>query len=136
MKLRYLVPVLFLIFALFVPVGALEAFSDPDGEPSVVPEATVVYIMPEDLPDPDYGLEVLSKSPVTPGSTSGLKSVMLSLLGNYDVIVGEYSYTNNNGTVNYIREMQPDYVWLVSAGVFALVLYCVFRMGGVVLCKK
>lgn len=134
MKLRFLFPVLFLVVAFSVPV-----YADEVGEELLDPDIAlqqVVYIVPEDLSEPDYSFEVIARAPVTPSSTTGLKSIMLTLLGNYDVIVGEYSYTNTNGTVSYLREMQPDYVWLVSAGIFALVLYCVFRMGGAVLCKR
>lgn len=73
--------------------------------------------------------------PITPSNTTGFKSVLLSVIGSYDSIVTEYKYTNTNGTVSYLREVTPDYVWLVSAAIFAIVLYCVFRLGGSLLCR-
>lgn len=70
-------------------------------------------------------------APVTPGDTSGLKSILLSLFGNYDPVIIEYSYTNTQGYVSYVREIEPDYVWMISAAIFAIVLYSFFRIVGV-----
>lgn len=71
--------------------------------------------------------------PVDPGDTSGFKAILLSLFGPYDPIICEYSYTNTQGYVSYIREVQPDYIWLVSAAIFSIVLYCFFRLlGGII----
>lgn len=74
-------------------------------------------------------------SPVTPSNTNGLVSVVLSLIGDYNPIVAEHRYQNINGTYSYVREIQPDYPWLVSVALFALVLYCVFRMWGGIFCR-
>lgn len=133
MKFRYIVLILFLVFALSVPVYAAEL--EGEGEGDIIQDVLYVPSVVTLVQDPDYSFEVLIKSPVTPSSTTGLKSIMLSLLGNYDVIVGEYTYQNTNGTTSYLREMQPDYVWLVSAGIFAIVLYSLFRLGGGLVCR-
>ncbi len=82
------------------------------------------------------GIETYSLEPITPADTSGLKAVLLSVLGDYESIVTEYRYENYNGSYGYIREVQPDYVFLCSAAVFALLLWCVFRMAGGLLCRK
>lgn len=77
------------------------------------------------------GVSVYSVSPVAPSDTNGLKAVLLSVLGDYDAIVVEYQYQNASGTsYNYLREIQPDYVWIASFCMLALVVYCVFRLGG------
>ena len=67
-------------------------------------------------------------SPVEPGDTNGLKAVLLNLIGNYDGIVNEYQYTNSNGYVSYVREITPDYVWMISAGIFIVMMWCIFRL--------
>lgn len=87
-------------------------------EPDVVPYGELV------------GVEVKSLNPVTPSDTSGLKAVLLDLIGDYDAVVVEYEYESYNGSTNYLREVQPDYVWLCSAGLFVVVIYCLFRLGG------
>lgn len=73
---------------------------------------------------------VFSVSPVQPSDTSGLKSALLAVLGSYDPVVVEYQYSDRNGYTNYLREVQPDYVWLCSCALLALVIYCLFRLGG------
>lgn len=101
-------------------------------------ELSPVYVLdPADYYDEfDYdgaieSVQVMSLNPITPEDSSGLKAVLLELIGNYDAVVVEYQYQNSNMTgYNYLREVQPDYVWLCSAGLFSLVIYCVFRLGG------
>ena len=68
--------------------------------------------------------------PVTPSNTSGLKSALLTILGNYDPILAEYSYTNSNGYISYVREFQPDYIWIWSCILLCLVIFCLFRLLG------
>lgn len=70
-------------------------------------------------------------APVTPSDSSGLKAILLSLFGNYDPVVIEYTYTNSQGYVSYVREIEPDYAWMITAGIFAIVLYSFFRIVGV-----
>lgn len=82
------------------------------------------------------GVSVMSLDPVSSSDASGLTAVMLDLLGDYSPVRIEWEYQNTNGYSSYIREVQPDYPWLVSAGIFALVLYCLIRMGVAILCKK
>lgn len=78
---------------------------------------------------------VYSLNPVTSADTTGLKAVLLNLLGEYDAVVVEYAYENTNGYVSYVREIQPDYVWLCSAAIFLVLIFCVFRAGGALLSK-
>lgn len=75
-------------------------------------------------------------SPVEPTDTSGLKAVLLQYLGSYDPIIVEYQYTNSNNYVSYIREVQPDYVWLCSAAILLVLIFCTFRLGGSLLCRQ
>ena len=75
-------------------------------------------------------VDVYSVSPVTPQNTTGLKSVILGLIGNYDTVVTDYTYTNSNGYVSHTIEVQPDYVFLCSFVMLCLIIYCIFRLGG------
>ena len=75
-------------------------------------------------------VDVYSVNPVTPQNTSGLKAVILGLIGNYDTVVTDYTYTNNNGYVSHTIEVQPDYVFLCSFAMLFLIIYCLFRLGG------
>lgn len=78
-----------------------------------------------------------SVAPVTPDSTSGLKAVLLSFLGDYDPVIVEYEYQNPNSQyVSYLREVEPDYVWLCSAALLVVIIFCLFRLGGAILCRK
>ena len=74
-----------------------------------------------------------SVAPVQPSDTSGLKAVLLSFLGNYDPVIVEYQYSSGNGYTNYLREVQPDYVWLCSCGLLSLMIFCLFKLGGALL---
>lgn len=110
----------------------------------VAPPPDVTYVeLPEDYVIKSAALEDMyaidpqsALAPVTPSNTSGLKSVLLSILGNYDPIVAEYQYVGSGSYNNYIREIQPDYVWLSSAAIFAILLYCTWRILGGLVCRK
>lgn len=102
----------------------------------------IILDSPEDLREPLRQNSVVvvqppvkDVAPVTPSDSSGLKAILLQLFGNYDPVVIEYAYTNTNGYVSYIREIEPDYAWMISAAIFAIVLYCFFRLLGGLLKK-
>lgn len=134
-------------------VSELSSVADVSGEAdSVVPSieentegSDTIYIVerPASSDGVDYGaltdipvgasidnITVTSVSPIEPSDTSGLKSALLGVLGNYDPVIVEYQYSDRNGYTNYLREVQPDYVWLCSCALLALVIYCLFRLGG------
>lgn len=82
------------------------------------------------------GTSVYALNPVTPSDASGLKAVLLEVIGPYDAIVVEHQYENYNGSYNYVREIQYDFPWLCSCGLFVVVLFCVLRGGLAYLCRK
>lgn len=99
-------------------------------EPEVVRD---VGPAPVSIDDPGViitDISLSSVAPVTPSSTSGLKAALLGILGNYDPVIVEYQYQSSQGYNSYLREVQPDYVWLCSAALLALVIYCLFKLGG------
>lgn len=76
------------------------------------------------------------RDPISADDANGLKAVVLDLIGDYEAVVVEYSYQSANGNTSYVREVQPDYAWLCSCAIFLIVLYCTFRLGAAILCKK
>lgn len=126
-----------------ITTGDTDDIIDSSGGDDITVDTDVVPVVP-DVPSPpssvddlgsDYYLAdvgVLSLAPITGSDTSGLKAVLLDLIGPYDPVIIEYRYHNPNSSYDsYLREVQPDYVWLCSFAMFALVLYCLFRLGGV-----
>lgn len=138
----------FLLLVLFiVPASAADVYDssldieDPIQTIRVIDSSTPldVVIVGEEVPqgDPDdVGVVARTLEPITPSNTTGLKKILLSLLGNYNSIVTDYRYQNSNGTYSYLRTVQPDYVWLVSAAIFAIVLWCTLRAGVYFVCKR
>lgn len=84
-----------------------------------------VEIMP--LYTPDTGQTTIP--------TSSLRAVLVNLIGPYSPVVVQYQYTSGTNT-QYLREILPDYVWMFSCAIFALVLYCTFRIGGCLLWRR
>lgn len=108
---------------------ALAAFSGRE------PDEVIAYSIP--IVD-DSGIapaSVIDPSGVTePDGT--LKAILTKIIGPYNPVVVQYRYqTNTSGTYSYIREIQPDYIWCCSAGLFALMIFCTFRLGGALLRK-
>lgn len=65
--------------------------------------------------------------------TSGLHSILLSLIGDYNPIAKDYTYQSSNGYISHSIDIQPDYSWIASALIFAILLYCSFRLLGMAL---
>ena len=128
---------------------AFEVHSSGEVPPEVTPGGNTVYVLSQPSIDDSEVVEnvgidpvndtitdinfLTSMAPVTPSDTSGLKAVLLGLLGNYDPVIVEYQYQSSQGYNNYLREVQPDYVWLCSFALLALMIFCIFRLGGALL---
>lgn len=128
--------------AMAAEAGEGESSTDTEsGSQSVVVPDVNVYneiVLPDQSEDLGtyVGSTVYSLNPVTPDDASGLKAVLLEFLGDWDSIVVEHQYESYNGSVSYVREIQLDYPWLCSAAVLAIMIFCLFRLGGAVLCRK
>lgn len=127
-KLRYLyASALVSLFCLVLVSGVLS------------PIASAAYLPPDEFfeTEDDYSIEVLAlqTNPNTPlTSASGLKGIMLNLLGAYDPPITQFRYQSNTSTnYTYVNDIQPDYPWMCSAAIFAIVLFCVFKLLGGVL---
>lgn len=106
----------------------LETSEPTESTSEPIPAPTEPYIISEEV--------VRSVSPVTPNDTNGFKSVLLQLFGNYDTVVTEHRYTNNNGYTSISVSTEPDYAWMIAAAIFTVVIYCLFRLLGGVLCGR
>lgn len=98
----------------------LAALPQGTGSPDVVSEDVVLT-----------GVSRVSVPPVTPSSTTGLKAALLTVLGNYDPVVVVYEYNvSSSSSSRYVTDTQPDYVWIASAALLCLVIWCLFKLGG------
>lgn len=98
----------------------LAALPESTGSPDVVSEDVVLT-----------GVSRVSVPPVTPSSTTGLKAAVLTVLGNYDPVVVVYEYNiSSSSSSRYVTDTQPDFVWLASAALLCLVIWCLFKLGG------
>lgn len=86
--------------------------------------------------DEEYGVQVLALSPIE--SSSGLKGLLLDIIGPYDGIVVQYRYQQNTSSTNYsyVNDVQLDYPWLSSAALFIALLWSIFAIGGRIICRK
>ena len=109
------------VLLLTLVCGCLFAFaSDDRGDP--VPDPTEVHT------------EVLR---ISASDTSGFHAVVLGLLGDYNPIVKDYTYTSTQGYTSHSIDIQPDWSWICSAAIFALIIFCLFRLiGGIFSWKR
>lgn len=83
------------------------------------------------------GIETFSLSPVTPADATGLKKVLLEVLGSYDNVVTQFRYIQEGSTrYTYVNEITPDYPWIFSAILFIVLIASVFRIFRSVLWKQ
>lgn len=64
----------------------------------------------------------VSSERITSAGTNGLKSEWLSLIGDYETIVTDYTYSNTSGYITHSVDVQPDFAW-ISASVTVLCLF-------------
>lgn len=82
------------------------------------------------------GIEVYAMPPIT--SSTGLKGILYEVIGPYDTIITQYTYKQNgNNYYSYVNDISPDYPWLMSAALFVVLVFCVFRtLGGLLSWRK
>lgn len=109
--------------------------------PCLVVSASASYLPPDVFlaVEDDYSIELLAvqTAPNTPvDSSTGLKGILIKLFGPYSPTITQLRYQSNTSTnYTYVNDIAPDYPWLCSAGLFTVVLYCTFKLGGTFLCK-
>lgn len=89
---------------------------------------------------PYEGLQLMSTNVsterISAGDSNGFKAVLLGLLGDYETVITDYTYSNTQGYIQHSIDVTPDYSWCCSCGVFALVIFCFFRLVGGFLCNR
>lgn len=87
------------------------------------------FALPVPFEDVDEEVELYVTPPVA--SSTGLKGQLLKLIGPYDTIITQFSYHNNNNSyLTYVHDISPDFPWLVSSGLFIVLMLSVFRCFG------
>ena len=72
-------------------------------------------------------VETFQLSPIE--DSTGLKGVLLRIIGPYDNIVTQYRYQqSNNQYYTYVNEVTPDYPWIASAVLFIALLVSLFGL--------
>lgn len=88
----------------------------------------------------DGGMVLLSTSisteRISASDANGFKAVILGLLGDYETVITDYEYRNATGNVQHSIDVSPDYSWICGCGVFAIVIWCFFRLVGGFLCNR
>lgn len=78
-----------------------------------------------------------TRQTVTPSDTNGFKAVLLTIIGDYETVVTDYEYRNNNNTyMSHSIAIEQDYAWICSAAMLGLITFCTFRIIGGMLCKR
>lgn len=138
------------MFCSCFPILAITSFANDVGD---IPDETEINILPiedtthiiiDNWPSDDdnstseiidFSDSVLtdvvrSSSPVTPNDANGLKKILLQLIGDYEMVVNEYTYTSSQGYTNKQVTTEPDYAWISSCALFVIMIFCIFRLFG------
>lgn len=73
---------------------------------------------------------------VSASDSNGFKAIILNLIGDYEMVTKEYTYTSTNGYTSKQVSTESDYSWMFSAGIFIIVVYCFLRILGGVICGR
>lgn len=73
---------------------------------------------------------------VSASDTNGLKSILLQLLGDYETVVTDYTYSSGSGYTSHSIQIERDWAWICTAALFGAVIWCVFRGCVAILCRK
>lgn len=116
------------VFLFTVLCSGVFAFASSSG----VSDPSVLELDPSELVSvEDTTLVTLKAAPVTPQTSNGFHQVIISLLGNYEPITVDYEYRNNNNTYySHNISTTPDWSWICSAAIFAIIVFSIFRLIG------
>lgn len=118
----------------FVTSSAQSVDFEESATPEYLPPEQFFALVAEEGIEP-YAVQTEPNTPIT--SSTGLKGILLDLFGPYMPTITQLQYRQgSNQYYTYTSDISPDYPWLCSAAIFAIVLYCVFRLGGSLLCKR
>lgn len=83
--------------------------------------------------EPELVSVTSSQQRISASDATGFKAVLLGLIGDYETTITDYEYrTGSSGYTSHSINIERDWSWLCSCGVFSLLLYCTFRtIGGI-----
>lgn len=123
----------FLCFSIFM-LGSVSAFAS-SGEDYVSSDPDTQELIDSSLETIDRQEALLVDTQqtvlrVSASDTSGLQRIILTLLGDYEPIVTDHTYSQGSGYTYHEIAIQPDYSWIATAAIFLVVIYCFFRLIG------
>ncbi len=68
----------------------------------------------------------ISNERITADETNGLKSIMLSLIGDYETTITDYTYQSQSGYTQHSITVERDWSWIMSCALFTIVIFCTF----------
>lgn len=74
----------------------------------------------------------VTRQRVSAEDATGLKASVLSLIGDYETVVTDYTYQNGS-YVSHTIDVQPDLAWCASALLFLAVLWSCLKMFSIAL---
>lgn len=107
-------------------------------DPEVISEQPVEVVIVDNISDNQVRLKSVSVSNerITASDATGFKAVMLSLIGDYETTVTDYTYqSGTSGYYSHSINVERDWSWILSCSGFFLVVFCVFRIIGGLICK-
>lgn len=137
-----------------------DSVQDPDASQGLPdPDPSVVYVPADDysqvLDDIKSGVDDLNdparngvivgdlvdsqetRLRVSSSDATGLKSVLLSIIGEYETVVTDYTYqTGSSGYYSHSINIERDWAWICSCAIFGAVIWCVFRGVVAILCRN
>lgn len=76
-----------------------------------------------------------TRETVSASDSNGFKSVLLSILGDYETVTTDYTYQSSNGYYSHSITTERDWAWICSAAILGAVVWCVFRGVVAILCR-
>ena len=64
-----------------------------------------------------------SRQTVQPSDANGFKAVLLTVLGDYETVVTDYTYQNSSNYYSHSIEIEQDYAWICSAAMLGLIVF-------------
>lgn len=135
-----------IVLMLVISIFTISAFADDGdsvGEPTDVvsdePVESEPTIIIQQTTLEDVGVAEIPAGTilrVSASDTSGLHSIVLGLIGDYNPIVTDHVYSQSGNYTSHHIEVTPDWSWIASCFVFCIVLYSSFRLVGSIFSGK
>lgn len=119
-------------------ISLVPLFVHASDDVGIISDTPVEVVIVDDVRDNQVRLKSVSVSneKVTAEDSTGFKAVMLSLIGDYETVVTDYTYqSGTSGYYSHSINVERDWSWILSCCGFFLVVYCVLRTVGALICK-